>query len=81
VAVALFTPWCFVKLLQINWEARENLEAVLPSVVQWVRENRGIYNIKKQDNEKIKACVLFKNKNKNINKQNKPKINICLYRL
>lgn len=41
VAVALFTPWCAVKLLQINWESRENLEAVLPSVVQWVRENYG----------------------------------------
>jgi hypothetical protein len=60
VAVALFTPWCFVKLLQINWEARENLEAVLPSVVQWVRENRGIYIYnKKQNNEKIKHGVHF----------------------
>jgi hypothetical protein len=41
VAVALFTPWCGLKLLQINIEVRENVESLLPSFVNWVRENYG----------------------------------------
>jgi len=41
VAITLFTPWCGLKLLQINLEVRENVESVLPFLVDWVRETYG----------------------------------------
>ena len=41
-AVAVGTPYCFKTLVQINWEARENIEAVAPWLVQFVRDNYGV---------------------------------------
>lgn len=39
--MVVFTPWGLLQLLRINWEARENLESIAPSLVEWVRQTFG----------------------------------------
>ena len=41
VAVAVITPYTGLKLIQLNWEAREKLEWLAPSLVEWVRQKYG----------------------------------------